>query len=151
MNLDRVCNDVLEYWSGAGFEVVSNDGNCARLMASVNYRKFYGERSIELDVYAYQSGACHVFADFGKVNYRRKQRTLELVNEFNRRSAWFRAYLSPEDDNYLSGVNLHFSVFEDLVVESSEKRTVDYINFAIGQILDDDFYDMFKGILEVLE
>ncbi len=151
MNLRRLCDEIIEYWSGPEFEILESDSEHFRICASVGYEKFYGDRSIDLEVYVYATGALHVFFTIGTYNYMYKNSFYEKLNEFNRKCAWFKAYVGEENSNGDCEVSLHYSLFETLTEEPNEQRVLDFVNFGIGQLLDENFYNDLEDILDELD
>lgn len=151
MNIRRLSNEIMNDWQGAGFEVMEMESDFARLWASVVYRKLYGDRSFGINVYLYGSGALHVTINVGSVHVSKKGYLLDLVNTFNIDSAWFKAYVSEEDEDYQCFVELHFATFESLTHEPNEKIVSDYASFAIGRLLEENMEEMLRDILDYLD
>ena len=103
--------------------------------------KEYFDDSIYVRVRAYDTGSIHVFLTFDSIDGTNRE-VQRLINDFNENNAWFRAYVTSGDTAFLE---LHFAN----ICADDEEHASDVLNFALGQLLEENVLTYLKPLLEL--
>lgn len=137
MDLNRFYELFTEGWSHIEFEISEQEDEYIAFSCELNAEDYF-ENSIYVRVRAYDTGSLHVFLTFDEINA--TERAKNLINDFNENNPWFNAYITSGENQFLE---LHFSN----ICADDEEHCADVLNFALGQLLEENTLQYLKPLL----
>ncbi len=121
------------------FEVKDFD-NYITLNSTVSFNQYKG--NVYIEITCYEEGTTYLICTFDQIDP--DDKVFQLLNEFNNKSAWFKAYINHTEENlnYLSlqSCNIGSQTTEDLA-----NVTI----FYVGQLVSDDTIKLLKPLTEM--
>lgn len=122
-----------ENWNHIEYEVLEEDDEKIVFRCNLTAEEYFSDE-ILVKVIGYEGGSLHAFLTFDQID--RTNRVYDLINNFNENNAWFRAYITNGDTEYLE---LHFAN----ICAADGQEMAEILNYALGQLLS-------EGVLENL-
>lgn len=144
MNLRRLARHILEEWEDEiDFDVeYDDDEDKVTLSGNIELDPYDDHVLFTIEIYDAEDTVA-MYLDFCFDELEITREALLLVNAFNDKSLFLKAQIDPDDPNYLR------VVYNAKLV--SEEHVVNHVNFAIGELVDDDLVPYLKPLTLLTE
>lgn len=138
MNLTKLKEQLLEMGKQIGLQVQEETATSLTVHSQITAKQYF-ENSIYLTVTVYEGGTFHMFLTFDPLE--KTYDNLFLLNNFNAKQPWFKAYISNiNDKDYLE---LHFSALS----LKDEAEVINDFGYLLNNILGEETLNLLKPLL----
>ena len=138
MNLNSLKESLLEMGKSIGLQVQEEDAQSITLHSQITAKQYF-DNSVYFRLVVFSSGTRHLFLTFDEIE--RSYDNLYLINNFNDKNPWFRAYITNINDKDF--LELHYTS----ISLSGEKEVLDTVGYLLNELLKENTLQYLKPIL----